>query len=96
MAIQKFENGSVTIELSPFQCANLAKACRFASEESCEAEIDFWRTLADLFYACTIVGYAQWHMSSPDLEAVLEQLALLNLRWDNNDTPKSGLNGHKH
>ncbi len=29
-----FENGYITIELSPFQCANLAKACHFASEQS--------------------------------------------------------------
>lgn len=91
-----FENGYLTIELSPFQCANLAKACHFASEQSCNAEIEFWRTLAALFHACTIAGYAQWQMSSPDLEALLEQLAMLNLKKDNNDTPKSGLNGHKY
>lgn len=90
-----FENGYVTIELSPFQCATLAKACHFASEQSYDADIEVWRTLAALFHACTIVGYAQWHMSSSDLEALLEQLAMLNLRRDNNDTPKSGLNGHK-
>jgi hypothetical protein len=96
VAIQKFENGYVTIELSPFQCANLAKACQFASEQSCEAEIEFWRTLADLFHACTVAGFAQWHMSSPDLEALFEQLAMLNLGRNNNDTPKNGLNGHKH
>lgn len=95
MTIQKFENGYVTIELSPFQCANLAKACHFASEQSCEADIEFWRTLADLFHACTIAGYAQWHMSSPDLEALLEQLTILNLRRDNNDLPKGGSNGYK-
>ena len=95
MAIQKFENGYVTIELSPFQCANLAKACHFASEQSCDAEIELWRTLADLFYACTIVGFAQWHMSGPDLEALLHQLDLLNLRRNNDDNDKSRWNGHK-
>lgn len=88
-----FENGYVTIELSPFQCATLAKACYFASEQSCGAEIDFWRTLAALFHTCSVAGFAQWQMSSPDLEALLEQLAMLNLRKDNNVTPKSGLNG---
>jgi len=89
------ENGYVTIELSPFQCANLAKACHLASEQSCEAEIELWRTLAALFHACTVAGYAQWHMSDPDLEALREQLAMLNLRRNNNDTPKNRLNGHK-
>lgn len=89
-----FENGYVTIELSPFQCANLAKACHFASEQSCDADIEFWRTLAALFHACTIVGYAQWQMSSPDLEALLEQLTMLNLRETDNDD-KSKLNGHQ-
>lgn len=96
MSIQKFENGYVTIEFSPFQCATLAKACYFASEQSCDAEIDFWRTLAALFHACSVAGFAQWQMSSPDLEALFEQLAILNLRKSSNDPPKSGLNGHKH
>ena len=91
-----FENGYVTIELSPGQCATLAKACHFASEKSLEPDLEVCRTLAALFHACTIVGYAQWHLSSPDLEALLEQLALLNLSRDNNDDHKSGLNGHKH
>ena len=90
-----FENGYVTIELSPFQCATLAKACYFASEESCDADIEIWRTLAALFHACCVAGYAQWHMSGPDLEVLFEQLAMLNLRKDNNDDHKSRLNGHK-
>lgn len=90
-----FENGYVTIELSPFQCASLAKACYIASEQSYEAEIDLWRTLAALFHACTVAGCAQWQMSKPDLEAMLEQLALLNLSGHNKDSPQSGLNGHK-
>jgi hypothetical protein len=95
--ILNFENGYVTIELSPFQCASLAKACHFASEKSLEQDIDFWRTLAALFHACTIVGFAQWHMCGPDLEALLEQLAMLNLgKENNNDEPKDRLNGHKH
>lgn len=89
-----FNNGYVTIELSPFQCATLAKACHFASEQSYEADIDAWRTLAALFHACTIVGYAQWHMCGPDLEALLEQLDLLHLRR-NSDDNKSNLNGEQ-
>ena len=96
MSIQKFEDGYVTIEFSPFQCANLARACYFASEESLDEYIEVWRTLADLFHACTIAGYAQWHMSNPDLEALLHQLNLLNLRRNDNDDDKSKLNGHKH
>ena len=89
-----FENGYVTIELSPFQCATLSKACYFASEQSCDTEIDFWRTLAALFHACTVAGFAQWQMSKPDLEALFEQLAMLNLGRNKIDTPKNGLNGH--
>ena len=96
MSIQKFDNGYVTIEFSPFQCANLAKACYFASKESMDENVEIWRTLADLFYACTVAGFAQWHMSSPDLEALFYQLELLKLRekhkGDNNDK----LNGHQY
>jgi hypothetical protein len=91
-----FENGYVTIELSPFQCATLAKACYFASEESCDADIEIWRTLAALFHACSVAGFAQWHMTSSDLETLLEQLAMLNLRKDDNDGHTSRLNGHAH
>ena len=95
MTIQKFENGYVTIELSPFQCADIATACHFASEYSFDEKIDVWRTLAALFHACAIAGFAQWHLSGPDLEALLHQLDLLNLRRDDNDD-KSKLNGHKY
>ncbi len=73
-----FENGRVTIELSPFQCADIAAACHFASEYSFDEKIDVWRTLAALFRACTVAGYAHGHLSDPDLEAVLHQLDLLN------------------
>ncbi len=93
--ILDFENGYVTIELSPFQCATLAKACYFASEGSCEAEIELWRTLAALFHACCVAGYAQWQMSSPDLEALFRQLDLLHLRSNHSNDDCSGLNGNK-
>ena len=93
--IFNFENGYVTIEFSPFQCAALSKACYFASEESYDVDIEIWRAFADFFHVCTIAGFAQWHMSGPDLEALLRQLDLLNLRSDNDDD-KSKLNGHKH
>ena len=79
-SIVNFENGYLTIELSPFQCASLARACHFASEYSYDADIEVWRTLAALFHACTIAGFAQWHLSDPDLEALLQQLDLLKLR----------------
>jgi hypothetical protein len=95
MSIQRFENGYVTIELSPFQCANLAKACYIASENSFDLDIEICRTLAALFHVCTIAGYAQWHMSDPDLEVLFDQLAQLNLGWDNGNEPKAGLNGHQ-
>ena len=74
-----FENGYVTIELSPCQCADIAAACHFASEYSFEEKVDAWRTLAALFHACTVAGFAQWHLSGSDLEALLHQLDLLNL-----------------
>jgi hypothetical protein len=89
-----FENGYVTIELSPLQCADIAEACHFASEYSFDKKIDAWRTLAALFHACTVAGFAQWHLSGPDLEALLHQLDLLNLSR-NDDHDKSKLNGHK-
>lgn len=88
------ENGYVTLELSPGQCAALAKACYLVSEQSCETELDLWRTFAALFHACTIAGYAQWHLPGPEFETLLEQLALLNLGRDKDD--KSKLNGHNH
>ncbi len=90
-----FENGYVTVELSPFQCANIAAACHFASEFSFDEKVDTWRTLGALFQACTIVGVAQWHLSGPDLEALLHQLEQLNGRKAG-DGDKSNLNGHKH
>ncbi len=88
------ENGYTTLEFSPFQCASLARACYFASEQSYDPDIELWRTSAGLFHACAVAGYAQWHMSAPDLEALLDQLARLNLRKDDHDD-KSQLNGHK-
>lgn len=55
------------------------------------------RSLAALFHACTIVGYAQWQMSSLDLEELLHQLDLLNLRGNHNDDDNnSKLNGHQY
>lgn len=87
-----FENGYVTLELSPSQCASLAKACHFASEYSYDADLEVWRTLATLFQACTIAGYAQWHLSESDLAAFLHQLDLLSLRKNDNSTD-SKLNG---
>jgi hypothetical protein len=95
MSLFKIENGYVTIELSPFQCATLARACHFASQQSLDEEIDTWRTLAALFQACTIAGFAQWHMSNHDLEVLFDQLARLGLGWDNSDEPKAGSNGHR-
>jgi len=88
------ENGHLTIELSPFQCASLAKACHLAGTQSCEAELEIWRTLAALFQACTIAGYAQWHMTDLELEALRAQLAILNLRNDDSQHDHGRLNGH--
>ncbi len=74
-----FEDGYVTIELSPFQCADIAQACHFASEYSFDEKIDDWRTLAALFHACTAVGFTQRHMSKSELEEVFEHMTELNL-----------------
>ncbi len=93
--ILNFENGYVTIELSPFQCASLAKACHFASEKSVEPDIDAWRTLAALFHACTVVGLTQWQMSKSELEELFEQLARLNLGRDDHSEHSDRQNGHK-
>ncbi len=104
-----FEDGYVTIELSPFQCASLAKACHFASEKSFDPDIDNWRTLASLFHACTVVGLTQWQMSKSELEAVLKELENLNfgqddglmssddgLMPDDNSKHNNRRNGHQH
>ncbi len=91
-----FENGYVTIELSPFQCASLAKACHFASEKSLGPDIDDWRTLAALFHACTVVGLTQWQMSKSELEELLAQLAELNLSQNDHSEPNDRRNGQQH
>ncbi len=97
-----FKEGYVTIELSPFQCATLAKACYFASEQSLEPDIDNWRTLAALFHACTVVGLTQWQMSESELKELLAQLAELNLSQDDclisddHNEPNHRRNGHQH
>lgn len=72
-------NGYITIQLSAAQCATLAKACRFASEETLSEDIDHWRTLAALFHACAIAGYAQWQMCPLDMAALDEQLFIAGL-----------------
>ncbi len=72
-------NGYITIQLSAAQCATLAKACRFASEETLSEDIDHWRTLAALFHACAIAGYAQWQMCPLDMAALDKQLFIVDL-----------------
>lgn len=72
-------NGYITIQLSAAQCATLAKACRFASEETLSEDIDHWRTLAALFHACAIAGYAQWQMRPLDMAALDKQLFIVDL-----------------
>lgn len=79
MKTLNIENGYITIQLSAAQCATLAKACRLASEETLNAEIDHWRTLAVLFHACAIAGYAQWQMCPLDIVALDEQLCIIGL-----------------
>ena len=74
------ENGYVTIRLSAAQCVTLAKACRFASEETLCENIDHWRTMAVLFHACAIASYAQWQMCPLDVAALNEQLLMAGLQ----------------
>ncbi|MDM8531282.1 hypothetical protein QUF63_08915 [Anaerolineales bacterium HSG25] len=91
-----FEHGHVTIELSPYQCATLAKACQFASEKSLDPDIDGWRTLAALFHACTMVGLSQWHMSQAQLDALQEQLVSLGMGSHAHQAGHERRNGHQH
>ncbi len=77
--LEAFEDGYVTIELSFFQCVDIAQACHFASEYSFDEKIDEWRTLVALFQACIAVGFTQRHMSKSELEAVFEHMTELNL-----------------
>ena len=79
MKTLNIENGYVTIQLSAAQCTTLAKACQFASEETLCENLDHWRTFAVLFHACAIAGYAQWHMCSPDVETLNDQLFIVGL-----------------
>ena len=79
MKMLNTENGYITIQLSAAQCATLAKACRFASEETLCEDIDHWRTMTVLFHACAIAGYAQWQMYPLDVAALDEQLLIVGL-----------------
>lgn len=70
MKTLNIKNGYITIQLSAAQCATIAKACYFASNETLSDDIDYWRTLAALFHACAIAGYAQWQMCPLDITAL--------------------------
>jgi hypothetical protein len=80
MKTLNIKDGYTTIQLSSFQCASLARACHLASEKTFSDDIDFWRTLAALFQACAIAGYAQWQMCPYDVEALNEQLDMVDLQ----------------
>ena len=73
-----FQDGYVTLELSPFQCASLAKACQVACEHSLRPERDHWRSLGLLFQACLVAGLGQAQLSSAEAAAVIEQVDKLN------------------
>ena len=73
------QHGCITIRLSPFQCAEIAKACRVAYETTPAGDIEDWSTLSALFNACAIAGFAQQHLC-PHNEVVLnEQLFNVDL-----------------
>jgi hypothetical protein len=57
----------------------MAKACRFASDKSFSSDIDHWRSLAAIFHACAIAGFAQWHMGPLDIATLDEQLFVIGL-----------------
>ena len=82
MKTLNIRNGYVTVRLSAAQCATIARACQFASERTLTYDIDHWRTMAVLFQACAIAGYAQWQMCASDLQALEEQLYLAGLEED--------------
>ncbi len=66
--------GHITLRLSPSQCAMIARACRFAGEETFGGEVEVWRTMGTLFQACAIAGFAQWHMGAGDLQALDDEM----------------------
>ncbi|MBV7332462.1 hypothetical protein KFU94_30385 [Chloroflexi bacterium TSY] len=79
MKLLTIQRGCITIRLSPFQCAEIAKACRVAYEASPSGDIDHWSTLSALFHACAISGFAQQHMCPHDENSLNEQLLSVNL-----------------
>lgn len=91
-----FEHGHLTIELTPYQCARLAKACYVASDKSFDQDIDDWRTLSALFHACAVVCFTQWQMSQADLDELKEQLESLYLSHSDHDAGNDRRNGHNH
>jgi len=90
-----FKNGYITIELSPYQCASLAKACQFASEKTLTSDIDDWRTLAALFQACTVASFTQWQLSQTELNELQAQLATLNMSKPDPSEGCDRQNGYK-
>jgi len=90
------KNGYITLELSPYQCASLAKACQEASEKSFEPDIDEWRTLAALFHACTVAGFTQWQLSNAELDELQAQLASLNISNHDTNEECDRRNEHNH
>ena len=79
MKLLSYEEGYITLRLTPAQCAMIARACRFAGEAAFTGEVDAWRTLAMLFQACTGVGLARWHMQPTDEKALDEALHMSDL-----------------
>ncbi len=80
MQLIDIKDGCVILQLTPPQCASLAKACQFAGHHTLSDEIDHWRTFAALFYACAAAGFAQWHMQPVNASEVNRQMEMIGLR----------------
>lgn len=73
------QHGCITIRLSPFQCAEIAKACRVAYEATPAGDIGDWSMLSALFYACAIAGFTQQHLCPHNEITLYEQLLNVDL-----------------
>ena len=90
MQLQDIKHGTVTIELSPPDCAVLAKMSRLACQHSTDEEIDMWQAMTTLFHACAIASYGQWHICAEDEQTINDQLRQVGLR------PWQRLNGREY
>ena len=75
-------DGKIILELTPIQCATIAKACQQASRQTDCDDLDSWRTMGALFQACAAAGYAHWHLSPFEADTWAEELVIAGLVGD--------------